>query len=388
MGTFTTAAMNESLGHALTENAAKGYRYGHIIDESRDPRRRRQGKDTEERNVLPVRPEAPVLKDHKSSDRAVQEKRSSFDPPSKVAALLRTRQPKPRSGDIVRKAKEPKQRVRDIFTAGEIDTWPSGSGNPTAATERDRNIQSHSSLPQATPAGSNKLRRRRAPLWSVSSERYQELFRRAQSLNPVKDNRAKQSITYNTEKAVLANPRKPIVPRRSLQIVDTVSRLLEDTKGGVEYVKGVGVIRLEVEDRSTEQQPAHHPYKKDRTNSDRTPDPNEERRFTVRHMSTEHMDFDDVEIRWTARTNAFDWYKEQQTLKELQAIPAQSIDAISYSLEGQYFDLSLRAINAPGLQRPFNQLLLVMPASPLDFMMLISLFEASIGAMKVNMADQ
>ena len=428
MDIFSTAAMNESLEHALTENTQPGHRYGHIIDESKDPRRRKQEKDTEERKVLPVRSGASAPKDHTFPDRAFQEKLSSPDPPSKAAPLVKGAEPTLRSGNIARNVKEPDQQIREVFTAGD-DASSSRSGNPTTATERDRNIQSHNSLSRATHSDRRKSRHRRPPLWSVSEERYQELFHRAQSFNPGENSRAKQPISHNTEKAVLApslrtttllqgerlndqevsaaaqkiheivptnsrsnvvefNPPRPNEPRRSSQVVDTVSRLLEDNKGGVEYVKGVGVMRVEAEDASTERKAGHHLEKNTQINNDMTVGSNEERSFTIRHITTEYMDLVDVEIRWTAQTNAFAWFKDQQTLTELQAIPAQSIGAVWYHSQGQCFHLCLRAGNVPGLQRLFNELLLVMSGDPREFMMLKSLFEASIGAMKVNRADQ
>lgn len=430
MDIFSTTAMNESLGHAITQNAQPGYRYGHIIDECKDPRRRKQERDAEDRNVLPVRSGTSVIKGHDISGGALQGNLSTSDLPGKGTLLVKTAEPTIRSGNIGRKTTEPEQRVGETIPAGD-DALSSESGIATAARERDRtsSIQPHNHLPQATPSEPKKPRLRRPPLWSVSSRRYQELFLKAQSSGPVQNRKAKQLISYDTEKVVLAaslqaqtllegegykhqegfvvlrstdeilitnptsnfidsNPPKPKRPRSSMQLVDTVSRLLEDSKGGVEYVKGVGVLRLEADEASTEQRPAprldHNPQIENET----TIDSKEERSFVIQHIMTEDTDLSDVEIRWTARNNTFVWHKDRQILEEPQALPAQSIEAVWYHSEGQGFHLCPRARNAPGLQRPFKELLFVMTGPSLEFMMLKSVFETSIGAMKVNWVDR
>lgn len=414
MDTFSTTAMNESLKHALIQNTQPQSRYGHIIDERKDPRRRKQEGVTKDSNTLPIRSGSSVLEPHLFPDRTFQEEVLSADPLGKPALSVKIAQQAIRSGSIFRKLEEPKQQIGE-----------------TSPTDDDAlSSESHNSLPYVRPSGRMTSEERRVPLWSVSPERYQELFQRAQSFHSIEKGKAKQPISYDIKKAVRAASQRALnqVPRehhnnqegffaavqsitrilptsttsssmranlpkmnglrRSLQVVDTVSRSLEDGKGGVEYVKGVGVMRLEAEDAGIEQQPAHRLHKNDQTNNNLTLEPSEERSFTIQHITTEYMDFEDVEVRWTAQANAFAWHKDQETLKELQAITAQSIQGVLYQAEGQCFHLCLRVSDTPGLRYSFNELLLIMTGPPLDFMMLESLFEASIGAMKVNMVDQ
>ena len=430
MNIFSTTAMNESLDHAMTQNAQPGYWYGHIIDESKDPRRRKRESDAEDRNILPVRSETSVVNCHDISGRALQGKLSSSNLSDKETLVVKTPEPTIRSGNIGRKTTEPEQRVGETIPAGD-DTLSSGSGIATAAGERDRtsSIQPHSHLAQATPSEPKKSRHRRPPLWSVSSRRYQELFFKAQSSRPVQNRKAKQLISCNTKKAVLtaslrpptlaegegdkyqegfvvlrstdeilitnptsnsidSNPPKPKKPRISMQVVDTVSCLLEDSKGGVEYVKGMGVLRLEADDASAEAQPAPHLNQNPQIDNETTIEAREERSFVIQHIVTEDIDLSDVEIRWTAKNNTFVLHKDRQILEEPQTVSAQSIEAVWYHSEGQCFHLCPRARNAPGLQRPFKELLLAMTGPSLEFMMLKSVFETSIGAMKVNLVDR
>lgn len=425
MDTFSTAAMNDSLERAPAQNAQTGYHSGHTIDENKDPRRRKQENGTKDRNTLPIRFGTSRLEHPRSPHCTLQEELWSSDPRDKPAVSVITAQPTLRSGNIVREYQKPEQPIWEMFTL-RADTFSSGADDLTPATERDDDIESHSSLPQAMPSDPIKSKPRHPPLWSASSKRYRELFRKA---NPIDNNKVIHRRPYDIEESVLAasmrtktpfqgerhsdqemspamlsihktvstnagsrvlvfNPLQPSESRKSLHVFDTVSRLLEDSKGGVEYVKGIGVMRLEAEDASIERQSAHKLYQNHQNNNNMTHEPNEERSFTVGHITTEYMDLVDVEIRWTAQSNTFVWHKDQQVLEDLPAIPAQTIEGVSYNLDGQCFHLCLGARKEPELRCPFKDLLLIMTAPPLEFMMLKSLFETSIGAIKVNMVDE
>lgn len=426
MDTFSTAAMDESLKHAHTQNAQPEYRYGHVINESKDPRRRKLESVTKGRSPLPIRSGMSQSEHFKLPDRTLQEELFSSDTAGKPAVSVKTaQQPILRSGNIIRELKEPEQPIWEMFPPGP-DTFSSESGDMTPATERNENIESPGSLPQTKSSDSMRSRPRHPPLWSASPERYQKLFQKA---NPTDNNKVIRRIPYDIEESALAAstrtktpfkgenhndqevslavpsihkivptnarsqvlvppPLQPTESRKSLHVVDTVSRLLEDSKGGVEYVKGIGVMRLEAEDASIERQSAYILHKNPQNNNDLTDGPNEERSFTIGHVTAEYMDLVGVEIRWTVQSNAFVWHKDRQVLEDLPAIPAQTIEGVFYNLEGQCFHLCLGARKAPGSLCPLKELLLIMTGPPLEFMRLKSVFETSIGAIKVNMVDE
>ena len=169
-------------------------------------------------------------------------------------------------------------------------------------------------------------------------------------------------------------------PRRaSHAYVDTVSRLVEDSKGEIEYVRGLGAVRVDRDDtRSEEYLPKTSTGKKSAT------PPGEEEYFLALSVATREVFAERVEIKWTPAADALSFSHRGHEIEGVGSIIIKEIRNVSYRVDNTHNHLHLDGTSSSkDTSLSFDEILFIM-CDDQNLGALRSVIERRIGGMKVN----